>query len=118
MKIFSAFIQFFVRGVMDLKSKHFDETGASEEKNNIVRKLKFCYRCKIEKDDLTYYCLDCKKVAYCSIKCKKRNKRVHDILCLTTLDNFSIIKTVVKEMDENYEFLKGTEQRQNLKKKK
>ena len=95
-----------------------EEVGQADDKNNLFTKLKYCYRCKVENDKFYLYCLNCKKVAYCSEKCKKRNFKEHDILCNYYLTNFAVIKETMSRMDDNYGFVKNAEQRQNLKKKK
>lgn len=107
MRVLSSFVRSLIKSVLDLNEAH----NGGETKTSI------CYRCKLEHETaINTFCLDCKKVKYCSTKCLKYNKPLHEILCKIYLDNYPIITETMKEMRDNYESVKRIENRKNLRK--
>lgn len=106
MRAFASFIQCIVGNIMKLRSERVE--------GEIVA----CFRCKLEDSKVTTYCLDCKKVVYCSLKCLKKNKALHSIVCEFYLKNNPVVKGVMDEMLENFGYFSEMMNRAKLRKDK
>lgn len=105
MRMFYTIIQCFILG--NIKQYKFLDTN----------KIRICYRCKVEDKTMTAFCLNCKKAIYCNRKCMNKNRRIHDILCKIHTDKQNQIKSLVGQMDTNFNFFINETNRINQRRK-
>ena len=82
------------------------------------RKIKICFRCKNDDSGINAYCLNCKIAIYCNKKCNKKNRIVHDIICLIYIENGEYIRNTVLKALENHQKYEDQIYRVNDRRKK
>jgi hypothetical protein len=87
-----------------------------EYKNIKNNKLRICFRCKLIDQTITEFCMNCKKSVYCTKKCRKKNKNLHDGICNDYIENYPYIKEVMSQMEDFYKSMEDKVNRDNVKK--
>lgn len=89
MRAFNAFIQCFCLETVRMFQRVVNQ------------RMKICYRCKNDDPSINAICLNCKRAIYCSKKCMKKNRILHEHFCKFYLEKSQTLRIMINQIIEN-----------------